>query len=114
MAALQFLFRERDAEDLRQAFTAEESLALNTHDYYSLFARSLLRKERATIRRALLVNVRWRLVAGGASRRCLLLHRWLRYRGSLVSGGGRDRLLGTRTQAKHDSRCRKKDKYFHS
>ena len=45
----------------------------------------------------------------------LLRRRRLRYRGSLVSRGGRGRgrLRGARTQAQHDSGCGKKDKYFH-
>ena len=62
------------------------------------------------------MNRRSRLVAGAPSSRCLLRRRRLRYRGSLVSRGGRGRgrLRGTRTQAKHDSRRGKKDKYFHS
>jgi hypothetical protein len=62
------------------------------------------------------VNRRARLVAGASSSRRLLRRRRLRYRGTLVSRGGRGRgrLRGARTQAKHDSRRGKKDKYFHS
>jgi len=66
--------------------------------------------------RALLANVGSRLVAGGASCCCLLRRRRLCHRGTLVScgGRGRGRLRGARTQAKHHSRCGKKDEYFHS
>jgi hypothetical protein len=63
-----------------------------------------------------IADLRSRLVAGAAGSCCLLGRRRVCYRGSLVSRGGRgrDRLLGARTQAKHDSRCGKKDEYFHS
>jgi hypothetical protein len=62
------------------------------------------------------MNRRSRLVAGAPSSRCLLRRCRLRYRRRLVSRGGRGRgrLRGARTQPKHDSRCGKKDKYFHS
>src|SRR5882762_1709321 len=78
--------------------------------------RQAKKRARTHSGRALPVNRRSRLVAGAPSSRCLLRRRRLRYRGSLVSRGGRGRgrLRGARTQAKHDSGCGKKDKYFHS
>jgi hypothetical protein len=63
-------------------------------------------------------ELRQRLVAAGGMSGCCLLHCCrMRYRSRLTGRGssGRDRLFGgARTQAKHDSRCSKKGKCFHS